>query len=66
VSSYRGSAALGKSFVPAGLHFVAELPKTRSGKVLRRVIQGVATGQDPGDLSTLESLSALDAIRRPL
>ncbi|HZW31212.1 MAG TPA: AMP-binding protein [Isosphaeraceae bacterium] len=57
------AAALGKSFVPAGIHFVAELPKTRSGKILRRVIQRVATGLDPGDLSTIESLAAIDAIR---
>ena len=46
----RVAEALGKSFAPEGVRFVAELPKTRSGKILRRVIQRVATGQDPGDL----------------
>ena len=54
---------LGKSFAPEGVRFVAELPKTRSGKILRRVIQRVATGQDPGDLSTIENLGAIEAIR---
>jgi acetyl-CoA synthetase len=56
--------ALGKSFVPEGVRFVSELPKTRSGKILRRVIQKIAIGQDPGDLSTIESIAAIEAIRR--
>ena len=56
--------ALGKSFQPEAVRFVAELPKTRSGKILRRVIQRVATGQDPGDLSTIENLGAIEAVRR--
>jgi acetyl-CoA synthetase len=56
--------ALGKSFVPEGIRFVAELPRTRSGKILRRVIQRVATGRDPGDLSTIENLAAIEAVRR--
>ena len=60
----RVAEGLGKSFVPEGVRFVAELPKTRSGKILRRVIQRVATGQDPGDLSTIENLGAIEAIRR--
>ena len=60
----RVAEALGKSFAPEAVRFVAELPKTRSGKILRRVIQRVATGQDPGDLSTIENLAAIEAIRR--
>jgi acetyl-CoA synthetase len=59
----RVAGALGKSFVPEGVRFVDELPKTRSGKILRRVIQKVATGDDPGDLSTIENLGAIEAIR---
>ncbi len=55
---------LGKSFAPEDVRFVAELPKTRSGKILRRVIQRIATGQEPGDLSTIENLAAIEAIRR--
>ncbi len=60
----RVADALGKSFAPEGVRFVAELPKTRSGKILRRVIQRVATGQNPGDLSTIENLAAIEAIRQ--
>jgi acetyl-CoA synthetase len=55
--------ALGKSFQPEAVRFVEELPKTRSGKILRRVIHRVATGQDPGDLSTIENLGAIEAVR---
>ena len=54
---------LGKSFRPAGIRFVRALPKTRSAKVVRRVVRAVATGGDPGDLSSLEDTSALDAVR---
>jgi acetyl-CoA synthetase len=54
---------LGKSFTPAGIRFVRTLPKTRSAKVVRRVVRAVATGTDPGDLSSLEDPSALDAVR---
>lgn len=54
---------LGKSFRPAGVRFVAALPKTRSAKVVRRVVRAVATQADPGDLSSLEDPSTLDAIR---
>ncbi len=54
---------LGHSFRPEAIRFVAELPKTRSGKILRRVIQRVSIGQEPGDLSTLENPAAVEAIR---
>ncbi len=59
----RVAEGLGRSFMPEDVRFVAELPKTRSGKILRRVIQKVATGQEPGDLSTIENLGAIEAIR---
>ena len=40
---------------PAGrVRFVSALPKTRSGKLLRRAIQAVCEGRDPGDLTTIE------------
>ena len=55
--------ALGKSFKPAGIRFVASLPKTRSAKVLRRAIRATALGVDPGDLSSLEDPASIDAIR---
>lgn len=54
---------LGKSFRPAGIRFVSALPKTRSAKVVRRVVRAVATGTDPGDLSSLEDPGAVTAIQ---
>jgi propionyl-CoA synthetase len=43
--------------------FVAVLPKTRSGKLLRRSIQAICEGRDPGDLTTIEDPGALEQIR---
>jgi acetyl-CoA synthetase len=58
------ASALGKSFAPEQVKFVDELPKTRSGKILRRLIRKLAIGEDLGDISSLENRSALDAIRQ--
>lgn len=55
---------LGKAMGPKYLHFVSELPKTRNGKVMRRVIRAAYLGQDTGDLSSLENTDALSAISR--
>jgi propionyl-CoA synthetase len=54
---------LGAVARPARVHFVAALPKTRSGKLLRRSIQAICEGRDAGDLSTIEDPIALDQIR---
>jgi len=54
---------LGAVARPARVHFVTLLPKTRSGKVLRRSIQAVCEGRDPGDLTTIEDPGALEALR---
>jgi len=54
---------LGAIARPVRVHFVSLLPKTRSGKLLRRSIQALAEGRDPGDLTTLEDPAALDQIR---
>ena len=54
---------LGAVARPARVHFVTALPKTRSGKMLRRVIQAVCEGRDAGDLTTLEDPNALQQIR---
>ena len=48
---------------PAEIHVVRALPKTRSGKMLRRAIQDVAEHRDPGELPTIEDPSALEDIR---
>jgi propionyl-CoA synthetase len=42
---------------------VTVLPKTRSGKLLRRAIQAVCEGRDPGDLTTIEDPTALAQIK---
>jgi len=48
---------------PARVRFVTVLPKTRSGKLLRRAIQAVCEGRDPGDLTTMEDPNALQQIK---
>jgi acetyl-CoA synthetase len=45
---------LGKIAVPHEIEIVSSLPKTRSGKIMRRVLKAKELGQDPGDISTLE------------
>jgi propionyl-CoA synthetase len=57
---------LGAIARPTHVHFVTLLPKTRSGKLLRRSIQALAEGRDPGDLTTIEDPGALDQIRAAL
>jgi propionyl-CoA synthetase len=54
---------LGAVARPARVRFVSLLPKTRSGKLLRRAIQAVCEGRDAGDLTTIEDPSALQQIR---
>lgn len=55
-------ARLGKAMRPKYLHYVSELPKTRNGKVMRRVIRAAYLGRDAGDLTSMENLAALAAI----
>jgi len=55
---------MGKPLAPSKIHFVSALPKTRNGKVMRRVIRSAYLGEDPGDLSALEDPSAVDEIAR--
>jgi propionyl-CoA synthetase len=57
---------LGAIARPKAVHFVSLLPKTRSGKTLRRAIQALAEGRDPGDLTTIEDPTALTQIREAL
>ncbi|MDR6226030.1 AMP-binding protein [Desmospora profundinema] len=54
---------MGKALRPRAIHFVRELPKTRNGKILRRAIKAAYTGQDAGDLSSLENPDAIHAVR---
>ncbi len=57
------SDQLGAVARPSRVRFVSVLPKTRSGKLLRRAIQAVCEGRDPGDLTTIEDPAALQQVR---
>ena len=57
---------LGSVAKPARVYVVNALPKTRSGKLLRRSLQALVEQRDPGDLSTLDDPAALEEIRRAL
>jgi len=57
---------LGAIARPNRVHFVTMLPKTRSGKVLRRSIQALCERRDPGDLTTIEDPGALEQVRQAL
>ncbi|MDQ6794757.1 MAG: AMP-binding protein [Chloroflexota bacterium] len=54
---------LGKALKPEVVEILPALPKTRSGKVMRRVIRAAYLGLDPGDLSALDEPGSLEAIR---
>jgi len=54
---------LGRAFAPSEVHAVGELPKTRSGKVMRRLIKRAYEQQPLGDTASLENPTAVDAIR---
>lgn len=57
---------LGAAFTPRSIVFAPALPKTRSAKIVRRAVRAALAGEDPGDLSSIEDPSVLDAIgRRP-
>jgi acetyl-CoA synthetase len=55
--------AMGKALRPAAAKFVDDVPKTRNGKIMRRVLRSVYLGQDPGDLSALEHVQSLEPLR---
>ncbi|MDG7001029.1 MAG: acetate--CoA ligase [Nitrososphaerota archaeon] len=57
--------AIGAIATPSEIHFVKSLPKTRSGKIMRRVIKAVANGMDSvGDITTLEDEASVDEVRK--
>ncbi|GIZ52105.1 propionate--CoA ligase [Noviherbaspirillum aridicola] len=57
---------LGAVARPSRVHFVGLLPKTRSGKLLRRSIQALCEGRDPGDLTTIEDPASLQQVKAAL
>ena len=58
--------SLGKPLAPKSVKFVADLPKTRNAKVMRRLIRAAFLGQEIGDISALENPSSIEEIRRAL
>jgi acetyl-CoA synthetase len=54
---------LGSAFRPRAIHVVKELPKTQSGKIVRRAIRDAYLGEPIGDLSTVDNPQALDPVR---
>jgi acetyl-CoA synthetase len=56
--------AIGPIATPDEIHFVNSLPKTRSGKIMRRVLRAVASGQSLGDLTTLEDEESVAEVKR--
>ena len=54
---------MGRAIRPERVLFTRELPKTRSAKIMRRVIRATYLGKDPGDLSSLENPAAVAAVR---
>lgn len=57
---------LGPIAAPAEVFFVNKLPKTRSGKIMRRVLKALATGKGLGDLSTLEDEASVEEVKNTL
>jgi acetyl-CoA synthetase len=55
---------LGKTLKPEAVAIVPALPKTRSGKIMRRVVRAAWLGLDPGDVSALDDPATIEAIRR--
>jgi acetyl-CoA synthetase len=60
------AARLGRAFTPERVVPVAQLPRTRSAKVVRRAVRAAVTGANVGDVSSLENPDAIDEIRRVL
>ena len=57
---------LGKPLRPREIKFVTALPKTRNAKVMHRVIRAIYLGDDPGDLSSIENISMIEAIKNAI
>ena len=57
-------AAMGKALAPKDIRFVADIPKTRNAKVMRRMVRAAYLDEDPGDSSSLVNPGALDEIRK--
>ena len=54
----------GRSPSPKTVYLTPDLPKTRSGKIMRRLLRDIATGRNLGDTTTLADASVVDEIKR--
>jgi len=55
---------LGPIATPDDVYFVSKLPKTRSGKIMRRLLKSIASGDNVGDITTLEDGAAIDEVKQ--
>ena len=55
---------LGPVIVVKDILFVSKVPKTRSGKIMRRIIKAVVTGEPLGDYSTIEDVTSIDEVKK--
>ena len=55
---------IGAIATPKQIYFVSKLPKTRSGKIMRRLLKSIGSGQTIGDTSTLDDISAVVEIQK--
>ena len=55
---------VGPIATPEAIYFVGSLPKTRSGKIMRRVLKAVASGKSLGDLTTLENEASVEEVKK--
>ena len=63
---YHVRVEIGPVATPKYVYFVDDLPKTRSGKIMRRVIKAKVKGEDVGDISTLANPEAVDGLDKAL
>jgi len=56
--------SIGPIATPDEVHFADSLPKTRSGKIMRRVLKAVASGQSIGDVTTLENEASVEEVKK--
>jgi len=54
---------VGPIATPQQIYFVSKLPKTRSGKIMRRLLKSIASNDEIGDISTLEDGSAVEEVQ---
>ncbi len=54
---------IGKIARPSAVHIVPDMPKTRSGKIMRRVLGAISNGRDVGDVTTLANAEVVEQIR---